>query len=192
MIENRRYNEPIKIPSQNQVIHPEDEILFQEIQTVIDYKKNCPIVGELDSSEFQLNRNYLAFVEQFEEILSDDNFLVKLYHFSHFKSRLELIRRCKEDKISISVISDKYGNKYLKAKAAFPIYTFVDGKKKTNNKTISVHLGKLDDYKEGINDKIAKSKARGLLLHKAKLMMESEQATSKTSKDFLKKLMNKI
>lgn len=192
MIENRRYNEPIKIPSQNQVIHPEDEILFQEIQTVIDYKKNCPIVGELDSSEFQLNRNYLAFVEQFEEILSDDNFLVKLYHFSHFKSRLELIRRCKEDKISISVISDKYGNKYLKAKAAFPIYTFVDGKKKTNNKTISVHLGKLDDYKEGINDKIVKSKARGLLLHKAKLMMESEQATSKTSKDFLKKLMNKI
>lgn len=175
----RKYNERIWISSIKGAIIPTDEVLFHEIQAAIDFKKECEWQKDADITENQLNRNYLSLAEQFEGILNDDNFLVKLYHFAHLKSRMDLIRRCKEDKISISVFSDKYGNKYLKAKVAFPIFTFVDGKKKTTYKSISIHLGKLDAYKDGINDKKAIAIAREQLLRKAKLMMELQNEPSK-------------
>jgi len=188
MESTRKYNERILIPSSRKVLIPTDEELFHEIQAVIDFKKECQLQQDADDSERHLNKNYLLYAEQFESILNDDDFLVKLYHLAHLKSRMELIRRCKEDKISISVFSDKYGNKYLKAKAAYPIFTFIDGKKKTTYKSISIHLGKLDAFKDGINDKKAIALAREQLLHKAKLMMDLKYAQNENSEEIIKKI----
>lgn len=182
----RKYNEPITISSGRKII-PTDEILFNEIQSAIDFKEVCQGQKDADVSENSLNKKYLNFAEYFEGILEDDDFLLKLYHFAHLKSQMELIRRFKEDKISISIFSDKYGNKYLKAKAAFPEYSFIDGKKKTTYKSVSIHLGKLDDFKGGVNDEKAKSKARELLLGKAKLMMELQYIDNDNMKQAIKK-----
>jgi hypothetical protein len=179
----RKYNERILIPSSRKVIIPTDEVLFHEIQAAIDYKKECQCQKDADTSENLLNRNYLIYAEQFEGILEDDVFLVKLYNLAHLKSRMELIRRCKEDKISISVFSDKYGNKYLKAKAAFPEYSFVDGKKRTKYKSLSIHLGRLEEFKDGVMDKKAIATAREKLLHKAKMMMDVIKARNENSKE---------
>lgn len=184
----RKYNESIMISSGRKII-PTDEVLFNEIQSAIDFKEVCQWQKDADISENNLNKKYLNYANQFEGILEDDEFLFKLYQFAHLKSRMELIRRFKEDKISISIFSDKYGNKYLKAKAAFPEYSFIGGKKKTTYKSVSIHLGKLDDFKGGVNDEKAKSKARELLLGKAKLMMELQYADSELSKQVIKKLL---
>lgn len=192
MENRRRYNERIYLETSNRVIIPTDEEFFHEIQAAIDFKKECEWQQDADTSEKLLNRNYLLYAEQFEEILEDDDFLFKLYGLVHLKSRMELIRRCKEDKISISIFSDKYGNKYLKAKASFPEYSFVDGKKKTKYKSISIHLGKLEEFKDGVNDEKAIAMAREKLLHKAKMMMDLKKATNETSKEAMKKLIDRV
>ena len=171
MKSKRKYNEPIKL-SKGKMIIPDEEVLFHEMQAAIDYKDKCEWHTDEHNAENRLNEKYSLYTNGLEGILDDEEFLDKLYHFAHYIQRMEVIRKCKEEKISISVFSDKYGNEYLMAKSEYPEYIFVNGKKKTNNRSISAHVGKLEDFEDGVNDVRAIAIAREKILKKAVDMLD--------------------
>ena len=100
----------------------DEETIFFEIQSLFDY-------SEMITGDSKLDIDYKRYSKELKSIMSDDDFLVKLAFLSRFMNRMEIIRKLKNDKISMSELTDKYGNKYLKAKTSFPEYIFKDGKK---------------------------------------------------------------
>jgi hypothetical protein len=157
-IKNRRYDRDIRLDSGKRIILDEETIFF-EIQSLFDY-------SEMITGDSKLDIDYKRYSKELKSIMSDDDFLVKLAFLSRFMTRMEIIRKLKNDKISMSELTDKYGNKYLKAKTSFPEYTFKDGKKKVVHKSISVHLGKSEDFKGGIESEEVKVLAYEKLLRK--------------------------
>jgi len=161
------------------MIRPDEEMLLFEIQAALDLLDKYEAQTGLNPVEQRLNGEYAQHARRIETILKDNKFVEKLYYLAQSLQRMEVIKRVKEEKISISKYTDKYGNAYLKAKTAYPLFRFEDGKKKITHKSISFHLGRLEDFEGGINDEKAIVTARQKLLQKAKQMMDVQIYTRK-------------
>lgn len=129
-----RLDAKIKIGNVLNLPNPDDNTLLFELQSLLDYEKN--FVEHTD-----LEMYYSKKLSLLKEIISDEKVRSILYNISNVKSRLELIRKVKEEKVSVSIFKDKYSNEYFKAKMGIPEIYYENGKLKTKSKSFSVHIG---------------------------------------------------
>jgi hypothetical protein len=52
-----------------------------------------------------------------------------------------LIKKIKDEKVSVSIFKDKYSNEYFKAKMGMPEIFYENGNLKSKTKSFSVHIG---------------------------------------------------
>lgn len=113
---------------------PDENTMLFELQSLLDFEQTFKVNNELELY-------YSKKLDLLKEIISDDDVRVILYKVSQVKSRLELVRKFLEEKISISIFKDKYSNEYFKAKMGIPEIYYENGKLKNKSKSLSVHIG---------------------------------------------------
>lgn len=113
---------------------PDENTMLFELQSLLDFEQTFKVNNELELY-------YSKKLDLLKEIISDDDVRIILYKVSQVKSRLELVRKVKEEKISVSIFKDKYSNEYFKAKMGIPEIFYENGKLKTKSKSFSVHIG---------------------------------------------------
>jgi hypothetical protein len=129
-----RIDNEIKVGNLFFVPTPDDNTMLFELQSLLDFEKTFN-----DDNELELY--YSKYIDLLKRIISDEEVRVILYNVSQVKSRLELIKKVKEEKISISIFKDKYSNEYFKAKMGMPEIYYENGKLKSKSKSFSVHIG---------------------------------------------------
>lgn len=127
---------------------PDENTLMFELQSLIDYEKNFK--GNTDIEMY-----YSQTLNTLKKITFDNDVRFILFNISMAKSRLELIRKVKEEKVSISIFKDKYSNEYFKAKMGIPEIFYENGKLRTKSTSFSVHIGSVKKFgTEIITDEI--------------------------------------
>lgn len=150
-----------------QTIIIDEELLIFELLHLLESAEKFNTTNETNEADGELNSKYMAYLKEVKSMMDDNDFFLKLVRLSRFMNRMEIIQTVKEGKISITTFTNKYGQKYLKAKSAFPQYVFENGKKKVKYKSISCHVGKLEDFKDGVNDEEVQKIARKGIMRKA-------------------------
>lgn len=129
-----RLDSSIKVGNVSCKPNPDENTLLFELQSLLDFENTFK-----DNNELELY--YSKKLDLLKEIIFDEQVRAILYKVSIAKSRLELIRKVKEEKISVSIFKDKYSNEYFKAKMGIPEIFYENGKLKTKSKSFSVHIG---------------------------------------------------
>lgn len=129
-----RLDREIKVGNLFFIPSPDDNTLLFELQSLLDFENTF-------SENNELELHYSRYIDSLKRIISDDEVRVILYTISQVKSRLDLIKKVKEEKISVSIFKDKYLNEYFKAKMGMPEIYYENGKLKTKSKSFSVHIG---------------------------------------------------